>query len=149
MLGLNALMKSKFKSTTRDVCHSFGGVVCAGAVMLIASSAPAQNLFMADGYGNNIDEFTPGGVQSTFASGLNEPVGLAFNNAGDLFELDYNSGNIYKFTPGGVQSTFASGLNHSSGLAFQPVPEPSVLGLLAVGTITLLVRRRYAIHTTP
>ena len=59
----------------------------------------------------NIYEFTPGGVQSTFASGLNDPDGMAFNSAGDLFEADYGSGNIYEFTPGGVKSTFASGLN--------------------------------------
>ena len=52
------------------MCHSFGGVVCAGAVMLIASSAQAQNLFVSNFRSGNINEFTPGGVQSTFASGL-------------------------------------------------------------------------------
>ena len=66
----------------------------------------------------NIYEFTPGGVQSTFASGLNYPAGLAFNSAGNLFVADIGSGNIYEFTPGGVQSTFASGLNTPEGLAF-------------------------------
>jgi hypothetical protein len=73
---------------------------------------------------------------------LNEPVGLAFDSAGNLFEAEANSGNIYEFTPGGAQSTFASGLNRPVGLAFQPVPEPSALGLLAVGATALLVRRR-------
>jgi hypothetical protein len=34
------------------------------------------NLFVASSSGT-IYEYTPGGVQSTFASGLNEPVGLA------------------------------------------------------------------------
>ncbi|HTQ49941.1 MAG TPA: hypothetical protein VMJ12_04460 [Candidatus Acidoferrales bacterium] len=75
-----------------------------------------QNLFEGD-Y-SNIYEFTPGGVQTTFASGLS-PMGLAFNSAGVLFELDINS-NIYEFTPGGVQTTFASGLN-PIGLAFDRV----------------------------
>ncbi|MGP8200307.1 MAG: hypothetical protein ACLQU4_12480 [Limisphaerales bacterium] len=60
-------MKTKFKSNIRAVCHSFGGAVCAGAVLLIASSAPAQNLFVSDASGN-IDEFTPSGAETTFAS---------------------------------------------------------------------------------
>jgi hypothetical protein len=71
---------------------------------------------------------------------------MAFNSAGDLFVADYGSGNIYKFTTGGVRSTFASwlGLNGPTQLAFQPVPEPSVLALLAFGMfgITLLRRRQ-------
>jgi hypothetical protein len=41
-------MKTKFKSTIRAACHSSGVVICAGAVMLFASSAQAQNLFVAD-----------------------------------------------------------------------------------------------------
>jgi len=40
------------------------------------------------------------------------------------------------------KTTFASGLSSPFGLAFQPVPEPSVMGLLAVGATALLVRRR-------
>jgi hypothetical protein len=77
---------------------------------------------------------------------LFEPLGLTFNSAGVLFEADGNAENIYEFTPGGAQSTFASGLNNPCGLAFQgetlPVPEPSVLGLLAIGATALVVRRR-------
>jgi sugar lactone lactonase YvrE len=69
-------------------------------------------------FSNNIYEFTPGGTRSTFASGLNQPFGLAFNSAGSLFESDLGSGNIYEFTPGGARSTFASGLNLPQGLAF-------------------------------
>jgi hypothetical protein len=104
----------------------------------------AGDLFVSEN--DSIIEFTPAGVESTFASGLDYPFGLAFNSAGDLFEADYGSGNVYDFTPGGVESTFASGLSHPLGLAFQdeslPVPEPSALGLLAVGITALLVRRR-------
>jgi hypothetical protein len=80
---------------------------------------------------------------------LYHPFGLAFNSTGDLFEADYGSGNIYEFIPGGVQSTFASGLGKLTGLAFQPVPEPSVLGLLAVGVAALLVRRRARKRSVP
>jgi len=147
----------------------------------------AGDLFVADDLSGNIYEYTLGGVQSTFASGLFKPVGLAFDGAGDLFEADWGSGNIYEFTPGGARSTFASGLNLPEGLAFDnagnlfvanassgiitkitpdgvqstfasgldspalglafqgvtlPIPEPSVLGLLAVGAAALLVRFR-------
>jgi hypothetical protein len=61
--------------------------------------------------------------------------------AQNLFVSDI-SGNIYNFTPGGARGTFASGLSGPEGLAFQPVPEPSVLGLLAIGATALVVRRR-------
>jgi hypothetical protein len=79
-------------------------------------------LFVSDKDSNSIYEFTPGGAQSTFASGLNGPCGLAFDSAGNLFEADEYSGNIYEFTPGGTRSTFASGLDHPTGLIFQPIP---------------------------
>jgi sugar lactone lactonase YvrE len=97
---------------------SFGAVACAGAILLMSSSAPAQNLFVDDYYSGNIYEFTPGGVRSTFASGLNNPFHLAFDSAGNLFVADQGSGNIYKFKPGGVRSTFASGLSYPAGLAY-------------------------------
>src|SRR5208282_469400 len=88
------------------------------AFLLIASSAPAQNLFEADWSSGNIYEFTPGGARSTFASGLSEPYGLAFNGAGDLFVANYDGKSITEITPGGVESTFASGLSGPEGLAF-------------------------------
>jgi autotransporter-associated beta strand protein len=78
----------------------------------------AQDLFEADFGSGNIYEFTPGGMQTTFASGLNKPAGLVFNSAGILFEADAGSGNIYEFTSGGTQSTFATGLGVSMGAAF-------------------------------
>jgi hypothetical protein len=43
-------MKMKSKFSIRAVWHSFVVVVCAGAAMLISSSAQAQNLFVADNY---------------------------------------------------------------------------------------------------
>jgi hypothetical protein len=82
------------------------------------------NLFEADAIfntsgGGNIYEFTPDGVRTTFASGLDQPSGLTIDSAGDLFEADYTSRNVYRFTPGGAKSTFASRLL-LVGLAFQP-----------------------------
>ena len=138
-------MKTRCPSIFRAAYHSFDRAVFAGAVLLITSSAPAQNLFEADRGSGNIYEFTPGGVQTTFASGLNAPDGLAFNRAGDLFVVSAGLNNIYEYTPGGAQTTFAYGLSNPAGLAFEgetlPVPEPSALGLLAVGAAAFLVRR--------
>jgi hypothetical protein len=141
------LKETKFPAgTLRTACHTIGGVVCVGIVMLVSFSAQAQNLFVADFGSGNIYEFTPGGAQSTFASGLSSPAGLAFDSAGNLFEAergpDAFNGSINEFTPDGAQSIFASGLSGPYGLAFQPVPEPSVFGLLTVGSTALLVRRR-------
>ena len=55
-----------------EVCGRFGAAV--------------GLLFVSDFFSNNIYEFTPGGARSTFASGLNQPLGLAFDSAGNLFE---------------------------------------------------------------
>ena len=140
-------MKTRCQSIFRAAYHSFDRAVFAGAVLLIVTSAPAQNLFVSDYISSGtIYEFTPGGAQSTYVSGLPYTEGLAFDSAGNLFEADQNSGNIYELTPRGRQSTFASGLPAPAELAFQgeplPMPEPSALGLLAVGVTALLVRRR-------
>ena len=81
------------------------------------------NLFASDWTEGEIAEFTPSGVRTTIATGLYDPLGLAFNSAGDLFVA--NGGNpsgpngaIYEFTPNGTRSTFATGLVYPEGLAF-------------------------------
>ena len=56
---------------------------------------------------------------STFASGFNNPAGLAFDAAGNLYVANAAGGTISKVTPTGAVSTFvASGLNSPRGLAF-------------------------------
>src|SRR6266581_3704481 len=104
----NKQTETKFKSTLRVGGHLISTVVCLGAVILICSSAPAQNLFVSDAGLGNIDEFTPAGVRTTFASGLPGPFGLAFDSAGNLLVaaggdiVVNNKGVVYKFTPSGV-----------------------------------------------
>jgi hypothetical protein len=115
----NKRAETKFKSTLGVARHLFSRVACLGAVILICSTAPAQNLFVSgsDAGGVKIFEFTPNEVQSIFASGLNAPNGLAFDGAGNLFVADAG-GSILKFTPDGAQTTFASGLDGAWALAF-------------------------------
>jgi sugar lactone lactonase YvrE len=79
------------------------------------------NLFVT---ADAIYEFTPGGVQTTFASGPGgtpacDGAGNLFVTTGDtdIYEFPINgSGKIYKFTPDGIRSTFASGLDLPTGL---------------------------------
>ena len=65
-----------------------------------------------------MSEVTPAGVVSTFASGFDDPVGLAFDAAGNLYVANAGNGTVSKVTPAGVVSTFASGFNDPVGLAF-------------------------------
>src|SRR6266487_3450587 len=112
----NKQTEAKLRSSSGLTRHLISGVLCLAVISLICARASAQNLFAADG--GDIDEFTPNGVRSTFASGLNMPAGLAFDAAGNLFVADAGSGAVYKFTPAGVRTTFASGLAVPVGLAF-------------------------------
>ncbi len=114
----NKLTETKFKAAGGVPGYLISGIVSLGAVFLICSSALAQNLFVSGGEPGNgkIFEFTPDGVETTFASGLNSPQNLAFDSEGNLFVVD--SGAIYKFTPDGVRTTFALGLPGPLGLAF-------------------------------
>jgi hypothetical protein len=82
----------------------------------------AGNLFVAGGFSfvnsdhaGTVYKFTPTGVRTTFASGLNSPLALAFDSQGNLFVADQGYGYdilhaaaVYKFTPSGLRSTVAS-----------------------------------------
>jgi len=121
----NETYETKFKAIILAVCHSLGALVCVGKIFLLASSAQAQNLFAGSSSSGNVYEFTPGGAQSIFASGLT-PTALAFNSAGDLFVANKGIGNgpspsISEITPSGTQTTFATGFTDPKGLAFDIV----------------------------
>jgi DNA-binding beta-propeller fold protein YncE len=88
-------------------------------------STHAQNLyvsvngaicgFQCSDFSGSISEYTPDGMQSTFASGLARPRGLAFDSSGNLFAtVDYfgppsqRHGRILKFPPLGHQSVLGN-----------------------------------------
>jgi hypothetical protein len=101
----------------------------------------AGDLFVANGGGDNILEFTNNaGTLSTnpvtFANGLNNPWGLAFSSAGILFVGDNYDGYIYEYTTNDVQSTFVDGsASFSVALAFAPIPVFSVSIKMFAGII--------------
>jgi hypothetical protein len=102
------------------------------------------NLFVADGYNNTIEEYTPGGVGSFFASSpyLDVTAGLAFDSAGNLYACSEANGYIIEFTPAGDGSVFASGLNHPTFVT--TVPEPTTFALIGLaGLSALLIRRQH------
>jgi sugar lactone lactonase YvrE len=80
----------------------------------------AGDLFVAakGGSGGVVYKITPGGMITTFVSGLNSPYDLAFDSAGNLFVADNGDGNIYEFDPTGfLTNTITTGTG-AWGLAF-------------------------------
>jgi sugar lactone lactonase YvrE len=103
----------------------------------------AGDVFVAEGASPaTILEIAPGGAQSTFATGLANVNGMAFDTAGNLFVEDSGTGIIYEYTPGGFRTTVASGFLQPNGLAIQPVPEPSMWAMVGTGAFALLGLRR-------
>ncbi len=66
------------------------------------------DLYAADYDHGNIYKITPGGVSTTFASGLVNPFGLTFDTQGNLFVADNGANVIDKIDKYGNISVFAS-----------------------------------------
>src|SRR5206468_9623326 len=67
-----------------------------GAIFALAISAHAQNLYVSanvPGGSHVIFEYTPNGTQSTYATGLDNPRGLAFDSIGNLFATTAHGAN--------------------------------------------------------
>ena len=110
-------MKRVFKCT-----YSLFAIVSAAMGVLTANGAPGD-LFASVNGGfsgiavGSIYQYTPDGVQSTFASGLIRPRGLAFDSKGNLFvasaicvgnKCEAARPTVLKFTPDGTQTVFAT-----------------------------------------
>ncbi len=88
----------------------------AGASLLIAGSASGQNLYVANYSAGLVQQVTPGGTATTFASGLDHPTSVALDASGNLFVGNSANeapaaGSITEFKAGGGTSTFATGVN--------------------------------------
>jgi sugar lactone lactonase YvrE len=83
--------------------------------------------------GDAILVFAPDGTESTFATNLADPRGIAFDPSGDLFVAELRAaavGDILKFSKDGSQTVFASDIGQPQGnggpefLAFRGGPPP-------------------------
>jgi glucose/arabinose dehydrogenase len=84
------------------------------------------NLFVStqgDEGNDTILQFTPDGMESTFATGLTTPRGLAFDESDNLFVAEANpapDGDILEFPTAGGEIVFASGIDFPEFLTFGP-----------------------------
>src|SRR5437667_3481926 len=97
-----------------------------GAIFALVTAAHAQNLYVSAQVppSHAILEFTPDGTQSTYASGLEHPRGLAFDSIGNLFVAeilnrdDIDLGRVLKFNLRNKVSTVGSAAHFTfEGLA--------------------------------
>ena len=143
----NSIYKIPAGSTTGTVFASGGGL---STPFALAINPAGTLLYAANADGNSILKFPlTGGAGSVFSTtGLNVPIGLAFDAAGNLYVGNRGTGTngtIEKFDPSGNASVFATGLGDVEYLAFGPVPEPGTWALLGVGSVAglgLALRRR-------
>jgi sugar lactone lactonase YvrE len=90
-----------------------------GAIFALALTAHAQNLYVSTnvpGGSHVIYEYTPDGMQSTYATGLDNPRGLAFDSIGNLFattahDAHVGIGRVLKFNLRNHVSTVGSAVN--------------------------------------
>jgi len=95
------------------------------------------NLFVSVGDQNKVDEITPAGVVSTFATDVPSPYGMAFGSDGDLYVCTGKT--ITQITPGGVVNPDYETLTYSATtIAFNHSPTPFLNStggvVVAVGT---------------
>ena len=131
--------------------HSFAGAVCAGAIVLLATTTSAQaqyNYTILDAPGA-----TTGGTEVRGISG-NNIVGYYTPGGGGIVYGFLYDGSSYTTLNSGTAHTQPLGVSGNNvvgeyyngsiwqGFLATPVPEPSMLVLLAIGAAGFLVRRR-------
>ena len=125
-------VKTACEPAIRSADYWFRGAVVAGAVLLTASTTPAQNLFAANIVGNSIVELTPGGGQSTFASGLKD-CGLAIQGESlpvpepPVFGLLAVGATALVMRPRRAGFRFPNHANHAKGDLSTGAPNPRFL----------------------
>ena len=97
------------------------GLTVAAAMLVAPAISRADTMYVSYAAGNTVEKFdTLSGVGTVFATnGLNSPVGLAFDSAGNLYVGKYNSDIVEKFDTNGNSSVFTTtGLSAPLGLTF-------------------------------
>ena len=75
------------------------------------------NVYIADNGTSSVYKVTPGGIQTTFTSGITGLDGITLDGAGNVYLASTSSTTITKITPSGAQSTIGSGLSFPAGMA--------------------------------
>ena len=75
------------------------------------------DVFIADGLHGRVIEVPLSGSQTTVATGLSEPTGVAVDGAGDVFIADSANDRVVEVPHGGTQFTLVSGLSFPEGVA--------------------------------
>ena len=90
-----------------------------------------RSLYVANAGANTIRKFDPLGNGSIFAnSGLNNPIGIAFDSAGYLYAVNtYGANSILKFDSAGNGTLFANSAGLDQPFMIAIVPEPSTTAL--------------------
>ena len=91
-------------------------LVCSTVLAALAALAQPGDLYVTNLATNTIDVYSPDGVKSTFATGLNSPQGLAFDQAHNLYVADGGTGTIFKYDTSGNRTTLYTGLSAPLGL---------------------------------
>ena len=126
LTAMEAKQRNQTKGTTMNPLTHFKKTkilrnifLSLGAIFALVTAAHAQNLYVSaqrpqsDG-SHAILEFTPSGTQSTYASGLLFPRGLAFDSIGNLFAAEtvepdnHDIGRVLKFNLRNHVSTVGS-----------------------------------------
>ena len=81
----------------------------------VAVNGTGNEVFVTDGFSDSVIEVTSG-HETTVASGLHFPDGVALDRAGDLFVAEAGTSDVVKIASG-VQTTVSSDLSVPAGLA--------------------------------
>ena len=106
--------------------------------------AAAGDIYAADSGSGTIFRFTPAGAKTPFATGLNQPNGLTFDQAGNLYATERTNGTVLKITPSGIKTIYASGLNTPQWVAIDTAGN-----LFVTQNFTTNVANRDIIKITP
>ena len=88
-------------------------------LLTVRSHGAAGDLYVTCFDSDSVVRITPSGTKSTFATGIDGPLGLAFDRSANLFVGEpVIVGRIYKITPGGTKTVFANNAGRPQGLAF-------------------------------
>jgi sugar lactone lactonase YvrE len=88
-----------------------------GGVKLTDSGGKVLATTMVHGLGQGPAIAFGPGAQTTVASGLNSPNGVAIDGAGNVYIADFSSHRVLKVAPGGAQTEVGKGLRFPSAVA--------------------------------